>query len=204
MNQCVDGEGILSLARNLLRVLWGMALLREMEPVTYEDRVVSRTVVFKHSVAIALLTLAQAVLPPMLAGGCLYALARYSAFGLGAGLSSSHGARRGVGRRAAAAQAQSHAAAHSWALAACRPGRFSLAHAAVRSPRHRLRNQEFDGLLTPRPPDLGCRDALHTHPREHLHARGFAARAFRPRECAPLNIRRLQRDQSGAGAAPDE
>jgi putative colanic acid biosynthesis UDP-glucose lipid carrier transferase len=37
---------------------------------------VSRTVVFKHSVAIALLTLAQAVLPPMLAGGCLYALVK--------------------------------------------------------------------------------------------------------------------------------
>jgi putative colanic acid biosysnthesis UDP-glucose lipid carrier transferase len=41
---------------------------------------VSRTVVFKHSVAIALLTLAQAVLPPMLAGGCLYALVKI--FGL--------------------------------------------------------------------------------------------------------------------------
>ena len=36
----------------------------------------SRTVVFKHSVAIALLTLAQAVVPPLLAGGCLYALAQ--------------------------------------------------------------------------------------------------------------------------------
>jgi len=41
---------------------------------------VSRTVVFKHSVAIALLTLAQAVVPPMLAGGCLYALVKI--FGL--------------------------------------------------------------------------------------------------------------------------
>ena len=36
----------------------------------------SRTVVFKHSVAIALLTLAQAMLPPMLAGGYLLALAQ--------------------------------------------------------------------------------------------------------------------------------
>jgi putative colanic acid biosynthesis UDP-glucose lipid carrier transferase len=36
---------------------------------------VSRTVVFKHSVAIGLLTVAQAVVPPLLAGGCLYALA---------------------------------------------------------------------------------------------------------------------------------
>src|SRR5450755_3709897 len=35
-----------------------------------------RTVVFKHSVAIGLLTVAQAVVPPLLAGGCLYILAR--------------------------------------------------------------------------------------------------------------------------------
>ena len=34
----------------------------------------SRTVVFKHSVTIGLLTVAQAVLPPLLAGACLYAL----------------------------------------------------------------------------------------------------------------------------------
>ena len=36
----------------------------------------SRTVVFKHSVAIGLLTLAQAVVPPLLAGGCLYLLVK--------------------------------------------------------------------------------------------------------------------------------
>jgi putative colanic acid biosynthesis UDP-glucose lipid carrier transferase len=35
-----------------------------------------RTVVFKHSVAIGLLTVAQAAVPPLLAGGCLYVLAR--------------------------------------------------------------------------------------------------------------------------------
>lgn len=34
----------------------------------------SRTVVFKHSVAIGLLTVAQAIVPPLLAGGCLYAV----------------------------------------------------------------------------------------------------------------------------------
>lgn len=42
---------------------------------TYDAQdTVSRTVVFKHSVAIALLTLAQAMLPPILAGGCLLVL----------------------------------------------------------------------------------------------------------------------------------
>src|ERR1700733_11740974 len=45
------------------------------EPFTYDRQgTVSRTVVFKHSVAIALLTLAQALVPPMLAGGCLLGL----------------------------------------------------------------------------------------------------------------------------------
>ena len=36
---------------------------------------VSRTVVFKHSMAIGLLTVAQAAVPPLLAGGCLFGLA---------------------------------------------------------------------------------------------------------------------------------